>query len=48
MGNMVCINNIVAVCSVLGLRKIEGVILKKTVWPMILYGIIAALVSLAL
>lgn len=46
MGNMVCINNIVAVCSVLGLTKAEGTILKKTVVPMLAYGIIAGAVSL--
>jgi lactate permease len=46
MGNMVCINNIVAVCSVLGLTKAEGKILKKTVLPMLAYGIIAGAVSL--
>lgn len=46
MGNMVCINNIVAVCSILGIFNKEGLILKKTVIPMLIYGIIAALVSI--
>lgn len=46
MGNMVCINNIVAVCSVLGLSNVEGKILKKTVMPMLVYGIIAGTLSL--
>ena len=45
MGNMVCINNIVAVCSVIGLSKSEGKILTKTVIPMALYGIIAGIIS---
>lgn len=45
MGNMVCINNIVAVCSVLALENKEGYILKRTVWPMLLYGVIAAIMS---
>jgi lactate permease len=45
MGNMVCINNIVAVASVLALDNREGYILKRTVWPVILYGIIAGLVA---
>ncbi|MDP8098652.1 L-lactate permease [Pasteurella atlantica] len=43
MGNMVCINNIIAVSSVLNIEKQEGVIIKKTVVPMVVYGIIAAL-----
>ncbi|TLD69097.1 L-lactate permease [Phragmitibacter flavus] len=42
MGNMIAIHNIVAVCSVLGLGKSEGEILKKTVVAMLLYGAIAA------
>jgi lactate permease len=44
MGNMVCINNIVAVCSILGIANQEGFILKRTVVPMVLYGIIAGVV----
>ncbi|MCK5608483.1 L-lactate permease [Candidatus Pacearchaeota archaeon] len=48
MGNMVCINNIVAVCSVLGLKQKDGFILKRTVLPMILYGLIAAVIGLFL
>ncbi|NBC33711.1 MAG: L-lactate permease [Alphaproteobacteria bacterium] len=46
MGNMVCINNIVAVCSILGVLNKEGWILIRTAPPMLLYGAIAALVGL--
>ena len=46
MGNMICINNIVAVCSVLGISGYEeGFILKRTVIPMVIYGIIVAIVG---
>jgi lactate permease len=48
MGNMVAIHNIVAVCSVLGLGNAEGAILKKTVGPMLLYGVVAAIMALIL
>jgi lactate permease len=48
MGNMVCINNIVAVCSILGILNMEGIIIKRTVVPMVLYGIIAAVVGVFL
>ncbi len=48
MGNMVCINNIVAVSSVLNISNQEGTIIKKTIIPMIIYGIIAALCALFL
>ncbi|MDH2923901.1 lactate permease [Nicoletella semolina] len=46
MGNMVCINNIVAVCSVLNITNKEGSIIKQTVIPMIIYGIIAAIAAI--
>lgn len=46
MGNMVCINNIVAVNSVLNIQNQEGAIIKKTVIPMFIYGVIAAVVAL--
>jgi lactate permease len=39
MGNMVCIHNIVAACAVVGLSGMEGAILKRTVWPFLLYGV---------
>ncbi|TNH03710.1 L-lactate permease [Testudinibacter sp. TR-2022] len=45
MGNMVCINNVIAVCSVLDVKNQEGAIIKKTVIPMLVYGVIAALVA---
>ncbi|UOO77727.1 L-lactate permease [Neisseria sp. Dent CA1/247] len=46
MGNMVCINNIIAVCTVLNVQNKEGEIIKKTVIPMFIYGIIAVTVAL--
>jgi lactate permease len=45
MGNMVSINNIVAVCSILGIINKEGEILKKTFLPTLLYGSIAAITA---
>jgi lactate permease len=48
MGNMVCINNIVAVCSILGVAGQEGAILKRTVVPMIVYGLVATAGALVL
>ena len=46
MGNMTCLNPIVAVCSVLGISDREGAILRRTIWPMLLYGAIAVVVGL--
>lgn len=48
MGNMVAIHNIVAVCSVLGLGNREREILKQTVGPMLLYGLIAVAMAVSL
>ncbi|EGV38858.1 transporter, lactate permease family [Neisseria weaveri LMG 5135] len=45
MGNMVCINNIIAVSTVLDVHNQEGAILKKTVIPMFIYGVIAVVVA---
>jgi len=42
-GNMVCIHNIVAVCAVVGLSGKEGLILRKTFWPFVLYGVIVGI-----
>tara|TARA_R110002167_G_scaffold16897_1_gene65437 strand:- start:2400 stop:3989 length:1590 start_codon:yes stop_codon:yes gene_type:complete len=46
MGNMVCINNIVAVASVLSLQNKEGYILKRTILVVIFYGLVAGLIGL--
>jgi lactate permease len=45
MGNMVCIHNIVAACAVVGLSGMEGAILKRTVWPFLLYGTVVGIVA---
>lgn len=48
MGNMTCVNNIIAASSVSGVRRKEGYIMQKTAVPMFIYGIIAALIGLLL
>jgi lactate permease len=45
MGNMICIHNIVAVCTVVGLVNREGDILKKTFWPFLIYGLVVGIVA---
>jgi lactate permease len=42
-GNMICIHNIVAVCAVVGLSGKEGLILRKTFWPFVLYGLVVGI-----
>lgn len=48
MGNMICVHNIVAVCTVVGLLNREGEIIKKTFWPFVLYGVVVGIVSFLL
>jgi lactate permease len=48
MGNMVAISNIVAVTSILGLVNQDGFVLKRTVIPLIVYGLIAGISGLLL
>ncbi len=45
LGNMVCINNIVAVASILALGNVEGKILKRTAFPMLVYGVLAGILG---
>lgn len=45
MGNMICIHNIVAACAVVGLSGMEGLILRRTVWPFLLYGIVVGIIA---
>ncbi|WP_111639020.1 L-lactate permease [Marinomonas shanghaiensis] len=46
MGNMVCINNIIAVSTILGVKNKEGFIIKRTIIPMLAYALVAALFSI--
>lgn len=44
-GNMICVHNIVSVSSVVGLSGQEGNILRKTVGPALLYGLLVGIVG---
>jgi lactate permease len=48
MGNMVAISNIVPVISILDLENQEGFVLKRTVIPLIVYGLVAGVLGLIL
>ncbi len=41
IGNMICIHNIIAVCATVGLTGIEGLIIRRNIVPVIIYGAIA-------
>lgn len=44
VGNMVCVNNIVAVCATVGCVGVEGKIIRRNAIPCLIYGIGVALV----
>ena len=43
---MICIHNIIAVCATVGLVSLEGLITKRNIIPMAIYGPIAGIVGL--
>jgi lactate permease len=42
VGNMVCINNIVAVSATVGLEGVEGAVIRRNVLPCLLYSLLVA------
>lgn len=46
MGNMVCVHNIVAASAVVGLSGLEGLIIKRNIVPLLIYGVSAGLLGL--
>ena len=42
IGNMVCINNIVAVAATVGIVGVEGRIIRRNALPMAIYAVLAA------
>jgi lactate permease len=44
VGNMICVNNVVAVCATVGISGVEGRIIRRNAWPCLLYALAAALV----
>lgn len=47
-GNMICIHNVVAASAVVGLLGKEGLLIRKTLLPMLYYLIMAALIGVVL
>ncbi len=45
-GNMICVHNVVSVSTVVKLEGQEGLIIKKTVGPALLYGLLAGLAAI--
>lgn len=45
IGNMICVHNVVAASSVVGLKNKEGIIIKKTIVPALIYATLVAIIS---
>jgi lactate permease len=43
IGNMICINNIVAVSATVGLDGVEGTIIRKNIIPSLVYAVLATI-----
>ncbi len=46
MGNMICVHNVVAACATVGLAGVEGVLIKRNLIPMTVYGVAAGMLGL--
>ena len=44
VGNMICVNNVVAVCATVGCPDAEGIIIRRNAIPCFIYAIIVAAV----
>ena len=42
IGNMVCVNNVVAVCATVGVIGMEGKLIRRNAIPMVIYSIAIA------
>ena len=48
IGNMICVHNVVAACATVGLVGVEGILIKRNLIPMTIYGITAGVIGLIL
>ncbi len=46
MGNMICVHNVVAASATVGLVGMEGTILRRTMIPCLLYGLVAGVMGM--
>ena len=44
-GNMICVHNVVSVCTVVNIEGQEGTIIKKTIIPALLYALLAGIAA---
>ncbi|MCF7708087.1 MAG: L-lactate permease [Verrucomicrobia bacterium] len=46
MGNMICVHNVVAACATVGLVGAEGLLIRRNIIPMTIYGLLAGTLGL--
>lgn len=44
VGNMICVNNVVAACATVGAVGVEGLIIKRNFWPCAIYALAVGLI----
>lgn len=45
---MICVHNIIAACATVGLVGMEGVIIKRNMIPVAIYGLLVGIIGLLL
>ena len=48
IGNMICVHNVIAACATVGLVGVEGILIKRNLIPMTIYGVIVGIIGLIL
>jgi lactate permease len=46
VGNMICVHNVIAACATVGLVGVEGILIKRNLIPMTVYGLVVGLAGL--
>lgn len=46
MGNMICVHNVVAASATVGLAGMEGTIIRHTMIPCLLYGLLTGVMGM--
>jgi lactate permease len=47
-GNMICVHNVIAACATVGLVGVEGILIKRNLIPMTIYGLTVGIIALIL
>ena len=47
-GNMICVHNVIAACATVGLVGVEGILIRRNLIPMTLYGLVVGITGMLL